>query len=176
LEAVGEGLDVLEALAVLRDVALVRRVESGDGRVRFGLPEALRQIAAADLDAAPDAARWRSAHARRQADIAWAARALGQSRGADYRAALAADADAAAALRWASAVGDPSAARLAAARAGLLCDVGRTTESLAIAEALIAEPTGDASIDAQALTSYGYTMLNLGRTNEGIAAARRAFE
>jgi predicted ATPase/class 3 adenylate cyclase len=176
LEAIGEGLDVLEALAALRDVALVRRVEAGDGRVRFGLPEALRQIAAAELDAAPDAARWRSAHARRQADIAWAARTLGQSRGADYRAALAADADADAALRWARAAGDPSAPRLAAARAALLSDVGRTNEALAIAEPLIAEPTGDASIDAQALTAYGYTMLNLNRTDDGIAAAQRAFE
>ena len=48
LEAVagGDGLDVLEALAGLLDVALARRVESGDGRVRFGLPEAVRQIAA----------------------------------------------------------------------------------------------------------------------------------
>src|ERR1019366_9465486 len=37
LEAVagGDGLDVLEALAGLLEVALVRRVESGDGRVRF---------------------------------------------------------------------------------------------------------------------------------------------
>jgi len=38
-----DGLDVLEALAGLVDVALVSRVESGDGRMRFGLPEALRQ-------------------------------------------------------------------------------------------------------------------------------------
>jgi predicted ATPase/class 3 adenylate cyclase len=176
LEAIGEGLDVLEALALLRDVALVRRVESGDGRVRFGLPEALRQIASAALDAAPDGARWRSAHARRQADIAWAARTLGQSRGADYRAALAADADADAALRWASSTGDPSAGRLAAARAALLADVGRTNEALAIAEPLIAEPTGDASVDAQAWTAYGYVMLNLGRMDEGTAAAGRAYE
>jgi predicted ATPase/class 3 adenylate cyclase len=46
LEAVTgrDGLDVIDALAGLLDVALVRRVESGDGRVRFGLPEALRQI------------------------------------------------------------------------------------------------------------------------------------
>ena len=175
LEAVGEGLDVLEALAALRDVALVRRVESGDGRVRFGLPEALRQIAAAELEASADAKRWRSAHARRQADIAWAARTLGQSRGADYRAALAADADADAALRWARAAGDPSAPKLAAARAALLSDVGRTNEALAIAEPLVAAPTGDPSIDAQALTAYGYTMLNLNRMDDGVAAARRAF-
>src|SRR5437763_5144940 len=66
LEAVagGDGLDVLEALAGLLDVALVRRVESGDGRVRFGLPEALRQIAASRLDVAADGQEWRRSHAR----------------------------------------------------------------------------------------------------------------
>src|SRR5205807_9716326 len=73
IEAVagGDGLDVLEALAGLLDVALVRRVESGDGRVRFGLPEALRQIAAGLLDAAPDGQEWRRAHAQRQHDLVW---------------------------------------------------------------------------------------------------------
>jgi predicted ATPase/class 3 adenylate cyclase len=174
LEAVGEGLDVLEALAALRDVALVRRVESGDGRIRFGLPEALRQIAAATLDASPDGASWRSAHARRQADIAWAARTLGQAAGADYRAAVAADADAEAALRWARSAGDPAAARLAAARGALLADLGRTHESFATLAPLIETPTGDPSIDGQALSAYGYALLNAGRLEEGIAAADRA--
>jgi len=48
LEAVvsGEGVEVLDALAALLDVALLRRVETGDGHVRFGLPEALRQMPA----------------------------------------------------------------------------------------------------------------------------------
>src|SRR6185437_3198547 len=108
LEAVAgsEGLDVLEALAGLLDVALVRRVESGDGAVRFGLPEALRQIAAGLLDAAPDGPRWRAAHARRQHDLVWAARTMLVPSGV-FRAAVAADAEASAALGWARAVGDP---------------------------------------------------------------------
>lgn len=56
LEAVAgeDGLDVLETLSAVLDVGLVRRVESGDGRVRLGLPEALRRIASSLLDAAPD--------------------------------------------------------------------------------------------------------------------------
>jgi predicted ATPase/class 3 adenylate cyclase len=174
IEAIGEGLDVLDALASLRDVALVRRVESGDGRIRFGLPEALRQLAAEALDAAPDGPLRRSAHARLQADIAWAARALGQSPGAAYRAAVAADADAEAALRWARSAGDPAAARLAAARGALLADVGRTAESIATLEPLLAAPTGDPSINAQALISYGYALLNAQRRDEGIAATERA--
>ena len=39
----GDSLDVISALSVLVDVALVRRIEFGDSRIRFGLPEALRQ-------------------------------------------------------------------------------------------------------------------------------------
>jgi tetratricopeptide (TPR) repeat protein len=173
LEALGEGLDVLEALAALRDVALVRRVESGDGRVRFGLPEALRQIAAAQLDAA-DGRRWRAAHAALQAEIAWAARALGQAPGAAYRRALAADAEADAALRWARGAGDPAAGRLGAARAALLADVGRTAEAHAIVEPLLAAPTGDPSVDAQALGAYGYALLNENRLDEAKAVTDRA--
>src|SRR5207302_2919990 len=118
LEAVAgaDGLEVLAALAGLLDVALVRRVEWGDGRVRFGLPEALRQIAAGLLDAAPDGCRWRRAHAQRQHDLTWAARSLCVP--ADvYRTAVAADAEASAALRWARATGEPLAAPLGAARA-----------------------------------------------------------
>ena len=40
IEAVAreDGFDVLESLASLLDVALVRRIESGDGLVRFRLP------------------------------------------------------------------------------------------------------------------------------------------
>ena len=44
-------MDVLDALASLLDVAPVRRIEDGDGRIRFGLPEALRQIAVRRLAA-----------------------------------------------------------------------------------------------------------------------------
>jgi predicted ATPase len=45
LEAVvgSNELELLDALDELLGVGLVRRVETGDGRVRFGLPEALRQ-------------------------------------------------------------------------------------------------------------------------------------
>jgi predicted ATPase len=100
IEAVAgaDGLDVLHALSNLLEVALVRRVESGDGRIRFGLPEALRQIAASMLDAATDGERWRRAHAARQLELQWAARTLLTSRRV-HDAAIAADDEAAAALR-----------------------------------------------------------------------------
>ena len=99
-----DGLDVLDALAGLLDVALVRRVESGDGRLRFGLPEALRQIASGLLDAAPDGAAWRRTHARRQHELLWPARTTMVSAGV-FTAAVAADPEASAALHWARAAG-----------------------------------------------------------------------
>jgi len=169
----GDGLDVLEALAVLVDVALVRRVESGDGRIRFGLPEALRQIAARMLDAAPDGPRWRHAHVQRQNELAWAA-PLFLSEGAHYRAALAADAEMALALRWASANGDPLASSLAAARAALLVDTGRVRETFEALAPLLQEPSGDPAVDAYALTVYARALLLAGRMDESIAAADQA--
>ena len=71
----GDGVSVLEALAELVDAALVQRVETGDGAVRFGLAEALRQIASELLDREPDGERWRHAHAQRQYELVWSFRA-----------------------------------------------------------------------------------------------------
>lgn len=175
IEAVAgrDGLDVLAASAVLLDVALVRRVESGDGRLRFGLPEALRQIAAGVLDAAPDGQMWRRAHAQRQRDLAWAA-PLWLAPGAAYRAALTADAEAAAALRWARASCDELAAPLGAARAGLLADNGRVREALALLEPLLEEPSGDPRIDGRALVAHAIALMVVNRLDESIASAERA--
>jgi len=169
-----DGLDVFEALAGLLDVALVRRVESGDGHVRFALPEALRQIAARRLDAAPDGSAWRHAHAQRQTEIVWAARWLCQAAGADYRAAMAADAEADAALRWARAHGDPLAAPLGAAHAGLLADVGRMREAFALLEPILATPSGDPVLDSHALLMQGYALMCAERMDEALAFVARA--
>lgn len=177
LEAVagGDGLDVLEALAGLLDVALVRRVESGDGVVRFGLPEALRQIADGLLDVAPDGQQWRHAHAQRQHDLAWAARTLWVPAGV-FRTAMAADAEAGAALRWARATNDPLAAPLGAARAMLLADNGRCREALAVLEPMLARPSGEAAVDSLALAAHSVTLVIVGRMQEAIASADRAVE
>jgi predicted ATPase len=67
----GDGLDVLGAVATLLDVALLRRVETGDGLVRFALPEAVRQEASRRLDT-EGADVWRRAHAMWQRDLVWA--------------------------------------------------------------------------------------------------------
>jgi len=169
----GDGLDVFEALARLLDVALVRRAESGDGRVRFVLPEALRQIAAGLLDAAPDGPEWRRAHAQRQHDLAWAA-PLWLAPGAAYRAAIAADAEAAAALRWARATGDALAPPLGAARAGLLADNGRVREALAVLEPLLEEPSTDPAVDGHALVAYAISLMVVNRLDEALASCEQA--
>jgi predicted ATPase/class 3 adenylate cyclase len=137
IEAVvgGAGVDVLDALPALLDVALIRRVESGDGRMRFGLPEALRQMAVARLEASPDGGAWRRAHAQHVNDVVGAARTL-QVPGAVYAAALAADPEASAALRWARAAGEPVADTLAASRALVLSEQGRRREALELTDSL----------------------------------------
>ncbi len=169
-----DGLDVLEALSALLDVSLVRRVERGDGRIQLGLPEALRQIAAELLDASEDGDEWRRAHAGRQLQIAWAARATGDAAWADYEAAVAADVEASAALSWARAVGDPVAAPLGAARAALLVDLGRVPEALRILEPLLQEPSGDPIADAQAHHSHAYALTVCGRADDALAEVNAA--
>jgi predicted ATPase/class 3 adenylate cyclase len=168
-----DGLDVLEALATLLEVALVRRVESGDGRVRFGLPEALRQIAAGLLDAAPDGSHWRRAHAQRQHDLLWAAPQW-LSAAAPFSAATAADAEAAAALRWARASGDSLAASIGAARAGLLADNGRVREALAVLEPLLERPSGDPAVDGRAFVAHAIALMVVDRLDEALTSADRA--
>lgn len=171
----GDGLDVIAALSALVDAALVRRVESGDGRARFGLPEALRQIAADLLDAAPDGPRWRRAHAVRQHEILWTARSVFVSRSA-FSTAVLADDEAAAALRWANAVGDPLAQPIAAARGALLYQTGRVREALATLEPLIERPPQDPVVHAQALWATSRLLAGTGRTDEALVLADRALE
>jgi tetratricopeptide (TPR) repeat protein len=168
-----DGLDVLDALAGLLDVALVRRVEPGDGRVRLGLPEALRQIAAERLDAAPDGERWRRAHAQRQLELAWAARTTWVTRDV-LDTALAAGAEAAAALRWSRMTADPLAARLGAARGSILNFSGRAREALEVLEPWIEHPSGEPAVDALAFTARASALLLTGRIDVALETVERA--
>jgi predicted ATPase len=175
LEAVtgGDGVDPLEDLATLLDVALARRVERGDGRVRFGLPEALRQIAAAQLDASADGPAWRRRHAQLQLEIAWDARLVSLATGAQYQRAADADPEAGVALRWARETGDPLADRLAAAWATRMTERGGARPALATLEPLLASPSGDPLADGQALIGQCYALLVLGRLDEVPAVVDR---
>ena len=177
LEAVAgaDGLDVLEALRTLLDVALVRRVESGDGRLRFGLPEALRQIAAGLLDSAVDGQRWRRAHAQHQRELAWAARTLIVS-APTFREAVEADIEAAAALRWAQAADGRLARSLGVARAMLLVDTGRVREAMSVLEPLVAQRSGDAAVDSLAFAAYAIALAVNNRLQEAIASANSSVE
>jgi class 3 adenylate cyclase/predicted ATPase len=177
LEAVAgaDGLDVLEALAVLLEVALVRRVEYGDGVIRFGLPEALRQIAEGMLDELSDAERWRSAHARRQLELTWAARSL-MVEASVFGRAVAAGEEATAALRWARAARDPIAPPLAAARAVVLADTGHAREAQVVLEPLLEHRTGEVEVDTLVLGGHGFVLACLGRMDEALIAANRAVQ
>jgi len=140
----GDGLDVLETLSTLLDVALVRRVERGDGKLRFGLPEALRQIAARQLAAAPDAERWRLAHAERQLDllrIDVVAATLPQE-----EAAKGALPEARGALRWAQSVMNPTATELAARVGSWLAAAGRLRDAAEVLAPLMESPPDTASL------------------------------
>jgi predicted ATPase/class 3 adenylate cyclase len=172
IEAVAgaDGLDVLGELARLLDVALVRRVESGDGRVRFGLPEALRQIATARLDASSDGAVWRRAHALRQHELIWAARHLFVTETV-YAKAVDAGPEIDVALRWARGAGDPLAAPIAAARAALLSDLGKLREAMALVQPLLQTPPDDPDTYAEALWAHCWALTAQGRTDEALISA-----
>jgi predicted ATPase len=161
----GDGVGVLEELAELVDAALVQRVETGDGAVRFGLAEALRQIASELLDREPDGPHWRHAHAQRQHELVWAFRVWYVDR-KTYLAAHAADREAAAALRWASANHDPLEQPLAAAYAQVVLSFGRTREGGAITERLIASPPDDAEVRWLALAAHSLYLRHAGRFEE----------
>jgi tetratricopeptide (TPR) repeat protein len=87
---------------------------------------------------------------------------------------MAADAEAAAALRWARATGDVLAAPLGAARAGLLADMGRVREALAVLEPLLEGPSGDPTVDARVLVAHALSLMVLNLLDESIATAEQA--
>jgi tetratricopeptide (TPR) repeat protein len=97
----GAGGASIDSLSVLLDFALVRRVQEADGILRFELPEALRQVAAEELERSQDGDRVRRAHAQRVLQILWAARMWNAAPADVYPAALRLDPDAALAYEWA---------------------------------------------------------------------------
>ncbi len=170
-----DGLDVLDAVAALVDVALVSRVESGDGLVRFGFPEAVRQIASAELDSAPGGQAWRRAHAQHQHDLVWAARTF-LVPAPVFMAAVTGDAEIAAATKWAHAAGDPLAAPLAAGRATVLALTGHVREALTVLEPLLQSPPGEPVVACQALVAHSVALTERDDVDAALAAAERAVD
>ena len=169
----GDGVSVIEDLAELLDAALVPRVDAGDGTVRFGLVQALRQIASELLDREPDGQRWRRAHAQRQCELVWAFRTWYVDR-RTFLAARAAEREAAAALRWASANHDPLEQPLAAAYAQLALSLGRTREAGAITELLIVSPPADPEVRWLALAAHSLYLRHAGRYDDARRFADQA--
>jgi tetratricopeptide (TPR) repeat protein len=175
IEIIGgeDGLDVVDALSALLDVALVRRVELGDSRVRFVLPEALRQIASAMLDESPDGARWREAHMRRQYEVLRETRARIGTATAD-RAARDADLEAAAALNWALEAGDPHSPWITAMRAAFIGRRGRLREGQALLEPLLASRPEDRELRAYVHMAHAWLLLEAAQIDEAMRAADSA--
>jgi predicted ATPase/class 3 adenylate cyclase len=171
----GDGLSVLEALAELVDAALVQRVETGDGSVRFGLAEALRQIASELLDRDPGGERWRRAHAQRQYELVWAFRTRWVVDRKTYLTARAAEREAGAALRWASANRDMLEQPIAAAYALVLIDGGRLREGGAITERLVASPPDDDEVRWLAFSTYSLYLGIIGQLDEARRFANQAY-
>ncbi len=147
IEAVagGDGLDVLSGVDALLDVALLRRVETGDGGIRFGLPEAVRQEAARRLDAG-DGDVWRRAHARRQRDLVWPLRFYEVVELSLVRTAQRAASETVAALQWAW-NHDPDLAReLALGRAPIALSSGSFRETSTLIDCVLADPGDDPKV------------------------------
>ena len=138
-------IDVLDALGALLDVALVHRVEAGDGRVRLGLPEALRQQAVARLDTTHGDC-WRRAHAVRQRDLIWPLR---YSELADLElveAARRATGEALAAQEWAWERDRPLARQITLGRMSLAIWDGAFRESRQLLDRVLADPGEDPAV------------------------------
>jgi predicted ATPase/class 3 adenylate cyclase len=170
----GDGLEVLDGVAALVDVALASRVESGDGRVRFGLPEAVRQVASAQLEGAPSGQLWRRAHAQHYHDLVWAARTLMVPAPLFY-AAVRSDAEIAAATRWAYAASNQLAAPLAAARATVLALTGHVHEAMTVLEPLLQSPSPPA-VACQSLVAHSAALVAMGDLEAASESAQRAVD
>ncbi|HWF50781.1 MAG TPA: NB-ARC domain-containing protein [Solirubrobacteraceae bacterium] len=146
IEAVtGDGLDVISAAATLADVALLHRVESGDGLVRFGFPEAIREHARQRLDAAGSPA-WRRAHAVWQRDLVWPLRIYESADARLVERGHRSAAETRAALAWAWDHDRDLAREIALGRFPLAARAGSGPEARALINRLIADPGEDARV------------------------------
>jgi tetratricopeptide (TPR) repeat protein len=156
-------------------VGLLRRVETGDGRIRFGLPEALRRLAGERLDADPGGERWRRRHAEHVCEVLQPARLVAPTR-PQFEVARAVGAEAAAALRWAWPADPQLAARIAAAHAAVLADSGRLRETLEVLEPLQRMPAVEPAVELTAIIARLHVLLGAERYAEALGLCDRAVE
>jgi class 3 adenylate cyclase/predicted ATPase len=141
----GKGLDVFAAVESLLDAALLHRVESGDGRVRFGLPEAVRQEAARALESVEEE-RWRRAHAVWQRDLVWPLRIYEIAEAEAVERAHGVAAETQTALGWAWDQDRPLGRQIALGRYALAGRAGAIAEGTALIERLLADPGEDPQV------------------------------
>jgi len=171
----GDGLDVADDLARLLDVALIRRVEDGDGRICFGLPEGLRRLAEEELDRAQDGERWRRAHAERQRAIVRHGRDWATISERVYDAIMALVPERRVALRWAWINDRELAQELAAGHGISAYALGDMRELVETIDPLVADPpeTIDPLIVAVAISCWA---MAVGRPEECLPFLDRAVD
>ena len=147
IEAVvgSDGVDVLPGVDTLLDVALLRRIETGDGRIRFGLPEAIRQEASGRLDFG-DGDVWRRAHAHRQRDLVWPLRINEFAELSLVETMQQAAGETSVALEWAWEHDRTVARELSLGQASLAARAGSFREMSALVDRVLADPGDDPKV------------------------------
>ncbi|HET9719735.1 MAG TPA: hypothetical protein VFP55_06645, partial [Solirubrobacteraceae bacterium] len=157
---VGDGLDVFAAAESLLDASLLHRVESGDGRVRFGFPEAVRQEAARALEGG-EADRWRRAHAVWQRDMVWPLRIYEIAEAPAVARAHGVAPETQAALEWAWRNDRAIGRQIALGRYSLASRAGAVAEARGLLERILADPGVEPSV------------VDLAREHASLARAQR---
>jgi class 3 adenylate cyclase/predicted ATPase len=168
---VGERLDVISSVATLLDAALLHRVESGDGLVRFGFPEAVRQEACRRLDPSRREV-WRRAHASWQRDLVWPLRIFEIVDSRLVERAHCAAAETQAALVWAWDHDRQLGREIALGRFALASRAGAAQEARGLIDRLVTDP-GDAPEVVDLVREHA--LLALGETaqaHDAVAALR----
>lgn len=173
IEAVtGEGLDVISAAATLVDAALLHRVESGDGGVRFGFPEAIREQAHQRLEAA-GGQPWRRAHAVWQRDLVWPLRIYESADAPLVERGHRSAAETRAALAWAWEHDRDLAREIALGRYSLAARAGAGPEARELLTRLNADPGDDARV-ADLVRTHSRTQYVAGGASRDVAESLMA--
>jgi len=165
---VGERLDVISSVATLLDAALLHRVETGDGLVRFGFPEAVRQEARRRLDPSGGEV-FRRAHAIWQRDLVWPLRIFEIVDSRLVERAHGAAAETQAALVWAWEHDRQLGREIALGRFSLASRAGAAQEARGLIDRLVTDP-GDAPEVVDLVREHALALGETGQPHESVAA------